>query len=97
MSTKNQPSPQAVNPAVAVGITTTIIAAENSARKFLLLVNNSTVDIFLGIGVPALQGFGLCVERSGGFVLFEEPGIIPEAAINAIAESPTSIYVQDAI
>jgi len=97
MSTKNQPSPQAVDPAVSVGTSSTQIAPADSARKFLLLVNNSTVDISLGIGVTALLGFGITVHRDGGVVIFEEPGIIPEAAINAIAASATSIYVQGAI
>jgi len=97
MSLKNQPSPQAVTPAAPVGTSSTEIAPVDSSRKFLLIVNNSVTDVFLGIAVPAIQGFGLCVQKDGGFIVFEEPGIIPEAAVNAIAESSTSLYIQGAI
>ena len=97
MSLKNQPSPQTVIPATPVGTSSTQIAPVDSSRKFLLIVNNSKFDVFLGLGVPALLGFGLCVQRKGGFIIFEEPGVIPEAAISAIASSTTSAYVQEAI
>ena len=55
---------------VNVATTSTEVAAEAAARRYLVLTNDSDTVIYLGVGSAAVLNSGLRVEATGGKVVF---------------------------
>lgn len=51
---------------VAVAITSTQVATANSARGFLLIVNDSDTSIYCKVGVAAVVNEGIRINANGG-------------------------------
>jgi hypothetical protein len=66
-------------------------------RSQLVLVNDSTVVIYLGIGFAAEANRGIRLNAGGGAMNFLEFGRVPECAIYAIGASagPSVLGVQE--
>ena len=63
----------AVNFAVTVGSTSTLIRSSNASRKLLVLVNDSDVVLFLSLGSPAVMNQGIRLNANGGNIVLANP------------------------
>jgi len=75
--------------------TSTEIVAANSLRNGVILKNNGSIDVYLGLGVDAVDQEGICVPAGGSATLHyggEPSGAYNEfvKAINGIAASGTN-------
>lgn len=80
--TSNSPS------AASVGITSSQILASNASRKGLVLINTSSANISLGLGVAAVLNSGITLYPGGTFNMDEY--CFTTAAINAVASIAAS-------
>ena len=79
----------------SVGVTTTVVIAENSRRRSLILTNDSAALVYLGVGAAAVMNKGIRIEVSGGTVKFGgETGLpLTTQAVNGIVASGTSVVL----
>ena len=56
----------ATSDGVAVGTTSTLVLTANSARKIAIITNDSNVNMYLSLGVPAEINKGVRLSRGGG-------------------------------
>ena len=63
----------AVNFAVTVGSTSTLVRAAEAGRKLLVLVNDSDVVLFLSLGSAAVMNQGIRLNANGGNIVLENP------------------------
>ena len=88
MSYNNMPTITPTHSEVAVGATTTAVIAANSARKYLLLVNDSDEAIYVKLGAAAVMNEGIRINASGGsLALSAQNGNLYAGAINGICSS----------
>ena len=74
--------------AVSVGSSTTAIIAANSARRYLLLVNDSDEVIYVKLGAAAVANQGIRINASGGTLeLSPLNGNLYRGAVNGICAS----------
>lgn len=67
----------------SVGNTTTEIAAANTSRRYLSIVNDSNEAVYLGIGEDAVMNKGIRINANGG--AYEMLGLVLSfKAINGI-------------
>ena len=71
-----------------VGVTSTQVVASNSARKGLVLVNNSTANISLAFGGTAILGNGIVLYPGG--VFFMDEYMFTTSAVTAISTAAGS-------
>lgn len=71
-----------------VGVTSVQVIAANSARKGLVLVNNSTANISIAFAATAVSGSGIVLYPGGVFYMDEF--MFTTAAVNAIATAAAS-------
>ena len=84
---------------VSVGVATTIVLAENGARTYLLLVNDSDTVIYLAIGAPAELNKGIRLNANGGaFEMIRDiGGNWSPQAVNAISTAAgKNLTIQEA-
>lgn len=84
---------------VTVGATDTVVLAENGARTYLLLVNDSDTTIYLGIGATAVVNKGIRLNANGGSfeMLRDVGGNFSHQAVNAISTAAgKNLTVQEA-
>lgn len=82
-----------------VGATTTVVLAENGARTYLLLVNDSDTVIYLGIGAAAVLNKGPRLNANGGAfeMIRDVGGNFSPQAVNAIASAAgKNLTIQEA-
>jgi len=77
----------AVNADVSVGVTSTLLAAGNTSRNYLLIQNKSTVTIYVSIGGAAVLNTGVQIVAGG----YWEPLIPPNAAVYGITAAGTAL------
>ena len=77
---------------VTVGVASTQIVAENLNRKGLILVNTG-VTMFIGLGVAASLNNGICLAPLGVFNMAEYD--FTTTAINGITTSTGVITIQE--
>ncbi len=63
----------AVNFAVTVGSTSTLIRPAEAGRKLLVLVNDSDVVLFLSLGSAAVMNQGIRLNANGGNIVISNP------------------------
>tara|TARA_R110000751_G_scaffold2435_3_gene12751 strand:+ start:9725 stop:10117 length:393 start_codon:yes stop_codon:yes gene_type:complete len=63
----------AVNFAVTVGSTSSIIRGTDADRKLLVLVNDSDSVLFLSLGSAAVMNTGIRLNANGGSIVLENP------------------------
>ena len=79
----------AQSPAFAtVGVASAQVIAANTARKGLVLVNNSTANISLAFGSAAVSGSGIVLYPGG--VFFMDAFMFTTSAVSAIATAAGS-------
>jgi len=76
------------NTNVSVGLTTTVVLAHNTGRKYALLVNDSDQAIYLGLGTAAVMNKGIRLSANGGALEIDGPAPF-RGAVNAICLSGT--------
>jgi hypothetical protein len=87
VSTKTNLTAQ--SPAFAtVGVTSAQVVAANSARKGLVLVNNSTANISIAFAATAVSGSGVVLYPGG--VFFMDEYMFTTSAVTAIATAAAS-------
>ena len=88
MAYNNMPTITPTHSAVTVGNTTTAAIAANTARKYLLLVNDSDEAIYVKLGAAAVLNQGIRLNASGGSLeLSVANGNLYAGAVNAICAS----------
>ena len=94
------PGPPLDNPSidgVDVGTDSTEVAAFNSERRYLALVNDSDTDVYLALGEDAVLNKGIRLNASGGSYEMLEGQNLYTGAVNAIASAATKrLTVQEA-
>jgi hypothetical protein len=70
------------------GASTAIVPA-NVLRKYLAITNDSSVDVYIAIGVPAIVNKGVLLKANGGSIVFGGETLIT-GAVNGIAASSTA-------
>ncbi len=84
---------------VSVGTSTTVVLAENGARTYLLLVNDSDTTIYLAVGAPAVVNKGIRVNANGGAfeMIRDVGGNFSHQAVNAISSAAgKNLTIQEA-
>jgi hypothetical protein len=66
-----------------VGDTSTLIVAGNVLRKYLAITNDSTNDVYISIGTPALVNKGVLLKANGGSIVFGGETLVT-GAVNGI-------------
>ena len=74
---------------VTIATTSTEIVAANANRVTLYLTVTGARDVFIGIGVPAVFGEGIKIDKNGGQFTFDSSGV-STAAINGISDVTTT-------
>lgn len=88
---------QLAHTTVAAGVTTTLLAAANPNRTYLLLQTDGATDVYLGIGVPAVVGDGIRLNNGGGSLeISAENGNLDTRAINGISTVASDVLVSEA-
>ena len=70
---------------VNVGVATTQIIAANTARRHLIIVNDSDTTIFLGVGAAAVLHSGIRINAAGGAFTMDRQNL-STVAVNGIHE-----------
>jgi hypothetical protein len=70
-----------------VGATSTKILSFNSARAYLLLVNDGTEDIYISLGAAAVINKGLRLNADGGVIELKMDGVQFIGEVYAICAS----------
>jgi hypothetical protein len=73
------------NGSVSVGVGTTVVRAANPERRYLLLVNDSTTDIYLALGAAAVLYKGIRINANGGWYEMLDGQNLYTGAVNAIS------------
>ena len=68
---------------VNVGVATTQIIAANTARRHLIIVNDSDTTIYLAVGNPAVLASGIRINAAGGAFTMDRQNLAT-AAVNGI-------------
>lgn len=80
--------------AITVGAATTVIAAANANRKYLLMVNDSNEDIYIKLGAPGVLNEGIRINLGGGnYEISIRNGNSYLGAINGICASGAKILL----
>lgn len=80
--------------AVSIGTSSTVVIAANSNRKGLILTNNSSAKIYLGLSNTAVLGSGVLLLPGGSFTMDEF--CFDSGAVSAIASvAASSLTVQE--
>ncbi len=75
--------------AVSVGVATTVVLAANTARRGLVLVNDSAATIYISLNGDAVIGSGIRLNANGGAYEMTLDNLSTQA-INAIATAAAS-------
>lgn len=80
--------------APTIGNTTTVALAANTTRRYLLLVNDSTEDIYIKLGAAAVMNQGIRINANGGsYEMSKKLGNLYTGAINGICTSGSKILL----
>ena len=73
-------------------VTSTVVAV-NPDRKKLVIINIGTVNVYFGIGYPAVMSSGIVLTPNGTWVM--DGYTFSTAAINAICASTSTLAIQE--
>ncbi|KKK79722.1 hypothetical protein LCGC14_2830650 [marine sediment metagenome] len=74
--------------------TTGAVLAVNNDRKYALIVNDGSVDVYLNLGASATANAGIRINASGGsYEISREAGNLTGAVINGITVSGTATVI----
>ena len=68
--------------------------AENLARNFLFIQNQSDTDMYVNFGAAASvsAGTSILLEANGGLLAFQSPGFVDVQAVHLICASASKTY-----
>ncbi len=82
---------QAVDSTTVTTSTTEIVAA-NTSRAFILMINTSVNDVFMGVDVAATLDTGILLPKNGGTFSMDSTAM-STGAINGITRTGTSLVL----
>lgn len=80
---------------VEVSPANTILLPENPNRKYVLIANNSDVDVYISFGVDAAIGSGVPINAGGSYEM--SANYISNSQINAISEGSGVLLVTEGV
>jgi len=72
-----------------VATSTTTVLAANGKRKFALIINDGSADVYLRIGESAVLNEGILVTPDGSYEMSRALGNLSAAVVNGIVASGT--------
>tara|TARA_Y100000296_G_C5078000_1_gene208372 strand:- start:78 stop:419 length:342 start_codon:yes stop_codon:yes gene_type:complete len=80
---------------VTIGSTTTVVSAAKPSRNYLLMVNDSTEDMFVNInGAAAVDAEGIRINANGGsFEMSQKNGNLTAMGVQAITASGSMVML----
>lgn len=85
---------RAVDLSLAITSTQREVLPENPRRAYALLVNDGADDIYLGMGMPAIQHRGIRVNNGGGSYEINLTNLW-HGSINAVSAATTGLLIQE--
>ena len=77
---------------VSVGTSTTEIVPRRPSRNYLLIINDGTTTMYLGIGEDAVLNEGIRLNANGGsYQMTPDGGNMSHRAINGIVSTGTAV------
>lgn len=80
------------NDKVSVLSSTTEVAAANTSRQYLAIINDSANVVYLGLGEAAVSGEGIRLNASGGTFEINSANLFT-GAINGISSATSSVTI----
>lgn len=80
--------------AVTVGATTTKVLDANTARKYVILVNDSDAVLYIKIGANAVMNEGIRINANGGsYEMSINLGNLGTGQVNAISQAGSKVLL----